>query len=95
VRPILAKECEPPFFHSVSRAALRPKNGGWSFALIFLHTFFIKEKSILKKLLDTFAKASLVAKLKNQKKEGYRFIAIGMTFLLTFFVKEKSKEKKP
>jgi hypothetical protein len=43
VRLILAKECEPPFFHSVSWAALRAKNGGWSFALIFWF-FFIKEK---------------------------------------------------
>jgi hypothetical protein len=43
VRLALAIRSELPFFYSVSRAALRAKNGSWRIALIFCF-FFIKEK---------------------------------------------------
>jgi hypothetical protein len=59
VRLVLAKECEPPFFYSVFRAALRAKNGGWSFALNFCF-FLFKQKEKEGRFWILFAKVSAV-----------------------------------
>jgi hypothetical protein len=60
----LAKECEPPFFHSVSWAVLSAKKWGLVFRLEFLF-LFVQAKRKEEMLLDTLRKSIGSSFFKN------------------------------